>query len=74
LAVGRWPDAYTRRGFLPPEWYAVYRALQIHPGWTVDDYWDAPSLYTDWAMEIAKVESEVRAEAERAAAERAKRR
>jgi hypothetical protein len=73
LTVGRWPEQFTRKGHTIPEWYPVYRALQIHPGWSVDDYWDAPGLYTDWALEIAKVEAEVREAAQKAAEERARR-
>lgn len=61
MEVGEWPDVYTRKGFHPPPWFRVYRLLKIHEGWTVDDYFDAPGEYCDWALEFDRVEKEAQA-------------
>ena len=51
--------------------YRVYRVLQLHPGWTVYDYWDAPGGYCDWALEFDRIEKQVaRDKQERAANQR----
>ena len=33
--------------------------MKIHPGWTVDDYMNAPADYVDWALQFHGVEAEV---------------
>ena len=43
----------------------MYRVLKIHPGWTVEDYMNAPADYVDWALQFHGVEAEVAEERQR---------